>query len=158
MSETTSDGLNGWGKTLDSASGMAEGLRTNGWEVVTVRAAHVAPESPADGDTDRFGFVYLAQGEVADALENVIHHGEFDSYEVFNRSVGTDLFTLTRVTDGKQQVAVLLVGAVDLTDAGDLAAAAADREEMYSHVRLLDGTHLGSFHHDDPTPFFPDRL
>ena len=27
---------------------------------------------------------------------------------------------------------------------------------MYTHVQTLDGTHLGSFRHDDVEKFFPD--
>lgn len=155
MSETPG---NGWARTLEAATEMADTLRADGWEVVTVRAAHVAPEPPSHGDTDRFGFVYLAQGEVAEAFEAAVAEGAFDGYEVFNRRQGSDLFTLTRVTDADRRLAVLLVGAVDLSHAGELAATARDRGEMYSHVRLLDGTHLGSFRHDDPAPFLPGEV
>lgn len=149
---------NAWGRTLESATEMADRLRADGWEVVTVRAAHVAPEPPAHGDTDRFGFVYLAQGEVAEDVRAAVTDGEFDGYELFTRREGSDLFALTRVTDEERDLAVLLVGAVDLTEAGELATAARDRGEMYSHVQLVDGTHLGSFRHEDAAPFFPDDV
>lgn len=157
MSETTGERPNGWARTLEAATEMAETLRADGWEVVPVRAAHVAPEPPGHGDTDRFGLVYVAQGEVAEAFEAAVADGEFDGYEVFNRREGSTLFTLTRVTDADRRLAVLLVGAMNLSHAGDLAAAARDRGEMYSHVQLLDGTHLGSFRHDDPAPFLPEE-
>jgi hypothetical protein len=157
MSEST-DEAGGWARTLASADEMADSLREDGWTVVTVRAAHVAPEPPGGGDTDRFGFVYVAPGDVADTFENAVTDGVFDTYTVFNRREGNDLFTLTRVTDTDERIAVLLVGGVDLGHAGELVAAARERDEMYSHVQLLDGTHLGSFHHDDPTPFFSGEL
>ncbi|ESP88110.1 DUF7529 family protein [Candidatus Halobonum tyrrellensis] len=157
MPETTGDGANGWGRTLEAATEMTETLRADGWEVVTVRAAHVAPEPPSHGDSDRFGFVYVAQGEDADAFTAAVDRGEFDGYEVFNRRQGTDLYTLTRVTDADRRLAVLLVGAVDLSKADELVETARDRGEMYSHVQLLDGEHLGSFHHDDPAPFLPEE-
>lgn len=155
MPTTDGDG-NGWARTLESATEMAETLRADGWEVVTIRAAHVAPEPPSHGETDRFGFVYIAQGEDADDFTDAVARGEFDGYEVFNRQSGSSLFTLTRVTDADRQLAVLLVGTVNLEQADDLAAAARERGEMYSHVQLLDGTHLGSFHHDDPDAFLPE--
>jgi hypothetical protein len=152
------DGTSGWERTLAEATEMADRLERDGWRVVTVRAGHVAPEPPDHGDSDRFGFVYLAQGEVADEFEAAVADATFDGYEVFNRRVGNDLFTLTRLTDADRRVAVLLVGTVNLTHAGDLASAARERGEMYSHVQLLDGTVLGSFHHDDPEPLLPEGL
>lgn len=157
MSESTGEGSNGWARTLESANEMTDSLREEGWRVVTVRAAHVAPEPPEAGDSDRFGFVYVAPGDVADEFEAAIEDAEFDAYTVFNRREGNDLYTLTRMTDSDERIAVLLVGGVALDHGEELAAAARERGEMYSHVQLLDGTHLGSFHHDDPAPFFPEE-
>jgi len=162
MSDTTDGGAtaesNGWSQTLRSATEMADQLRADGWEVVTVRAAHVAPEPPTHGDSDRFGFVYLAQGSVSDEVREAVADGDFDGYELFTHRDGSDLYTVTRVTDGDGRLAVLLVGTVDLTQADRLASAARERGVMYSHVQLLDGTHLGGFRHDDPDPFFPEDV
>ncbi|MDB2265399.1 hypothetical protein PM025_14885 [Halorubrum ezzemoulense] len=148
----------GWAKTLASATEMETELRDDGWEVITVRAGHVAPEPPAHGDTDRFGLVYLAQGEDADNFTNAVERAAFDGYEVFNRRKREDLFVLTRLTDAERDLAVLLVGAVNLAHAGDLAATARKHGVMYSHVQLLDGTHLSSFRHDDPSDFLPEDV
>ncbi len=52
-------------------------------------------------------------------------------------------------------MAILLAGTVDTTAADPLVEAAAERGELRTHVQLLDGTHLGSFEHDDPSLFFP---
>lgn len=162
MSDTTDGGSanesNGWSQTLQSATEMADGLRADGWRVVTVRAAHVAPEPPTRGDSDRFGFVHLAQGEDAGDVRSAVDEGEFDGYELFTHRAGPDLFTVTRITDGDSKLAVLLVGTVDLTQAGELAAAARERGAMYSHLQLLDGTRLATFEHDDPTDFFPEDV
>lgn len=158
MPDSMPGGGSAWSRTLESATEMADDLRAEGWEVVTVRAGHVAPEPPGAGDTGRFGYVYLAQGEIAEAFEAAIAEGTFDSYEVFASRTGDDLFLLTRVLDGERKLAVLLVGAVDLSQAGDLAIAARERGEMYSHVVLLDGTHLGSFRHDDPDVLIPEDV
>ena len=72
---------NGWARTLQAADEIVEQLRSDGWEVVTVRAAHVAPEPPSHGDSDRFGYVYLAQGSVADDVRDAVADGDFDGYE-----------------------------------------------------------------------------
>ena len=153
-----SENANEWGRTLETATEMAAELRSEGWSVETVRAAHVAPEPPSHGETDRFGFVYLAQGEVADDVRAAVAEGEFDGYELFTHRDGSDLYAVTRLTDRDRDLAVLLVGAIDLTTAGELAAVARDRGEMYSHVQLVDGTHLATFRHDDADPFFPEDV
>jgi len=135
---------------------MAAELRDDGWEVVTVRAGHVEPELPRHGDDDGVGFVYVAPGEVADPLAAAVERAAFERYEVFSRTTGSDLFALTRVTDPERELAVLLVGTVDLTRAPSLPSIARERGELRSHVRLLDGTQVASFAHEDPEAFFPE--
>lgn len=149
---------NGWARTLETANEMAAELREDGWEVVTVRAGHVGSALPEDGDSDQFGFVYLAPGDVADPLADLIDRGTFESYRVFSRRAGSDLFVLTRVTDPDRRLATLLVGTVNLAHAEPLASLARERGEMHSHVQLLDGTRVASFAHDDPAAFFPEDL
>lgn len=152
------DSRNGWGRTLETATEMAAELREDGWEVVTVRAGHVGAALPEDGESDRFGFVYLAPGDVADPLADLVDRGTFESYRVFSRRSGSDQFVLTRVTDPDRRLAVLLVGTVNLAHAKSLASLARERGEMHSHVQLLDGTQVASFAHDDPAAFVPDDL
>ena len=155
MADAASERTSPWGETLQEANEMGERLRADGWEVVTVRAGHVAPFPPDRGDADRSGLVFVAPDDVADGLRAAVDGADLTDYEVFRRQVGSDLFVLVRLTDADARVAVLLVGAVDLATAGPLREAARERGVLYSHVRLLDGTHLAIFRHDDPTAVFP---
>jgi hypothetical protein len=150
----TQDGTSPWGRTLEEANAMADRLRGDGWDVVTVRAAHVGPLAPDEGDTDRFGLVYVAPDGVSESLPAAVERGDLRNYEVFRRELGSDLYLLTRLTDPDERVAVLLVGAVDLSMADGLVDAARERGAVHSHVELLDGTHLLSVRHDDPSAFF----
>lgn len=150
--ETSDD----WTLTLARADDMEAALRSDGWDVVTVRAGHVAPEPPSAGEDDRYGFVYVAQGSDGDELATAIDTGTFDEYTVFNRRDGARLYTITRVEDADRELAVLLVGAVDVSDVDELVTAARERDAMYSHVQRLDGTIVGTFEHDDPEPFLPE--
>ncbi|WP_436908600.1 DUF7529 family protein [Halosimplex marinum] len=158
MSAETDDDTSPWGETVREANEMAAELRADGWEVVVVRAGHVAPLSPEASETDRSGLVYLAPDGVAESLPAVAERGEFDRSRAFRRRLGTDLFLVTRVSDPERRLAVLLVGGVDLDQpaAADLAAAARERGRLHSHVELLDGTHLATFAHDHPADFLPE--
>ncbi|KAB7514951.1 hypothetical protein DM867_07555 [Halosegnis rubeus] len=146
---------NEWRATLEQADKMGTRLSDDGWQVVTVRAAHVTPIPPTDDPEGRPGLAYIAQGEVAEPFQRVINGGTFDNYEVFNRAVGSDIFSLTRVSDTENEVAVLLVGTLNRSSLETLPETAIQRGELYSHVDLLDGTRLGSFHHSTPSLFFP---
>lgn len=145
----------GWETTLSTASEMTDTLRTDGYEVTTVRAAQVIPEAPDDGETDRFGLVYVIGQSDADALQSRVSTGEFSEYEAYNRRQGDTLFVLTRIFDQQREKAVLLVGAVDLTHADRLLRAVHDSDVIYSHVQLLDGTTVCSFRHSNPAAVVP---
>lgn len=155
MSSSSGDVNDGWKRTLATANEMDRELTADGWDVVTVRAVHTAPVAPGQGESARFGYVYTAPGDVAEAFAETVATGTFDEYEVFSRRVGDVLFCLTRVTDADMRRAVLLVGAIDLSRASALMTTVHERGELYSHVDHLDGTALGSFHHPDPEPLLP---
>lgn len=150
------DGDDGaWERTLAELRSMADDLEEDGWEVAAVPAGHVAPVPPGAGESDRFGLVHVVPGDEAAAFEAAFEAGTFAEYEVFRRRVGARLYLLTKVAAPDERVAILLAGTVDLTQADALVEAAGSRGELYTHVQLLDGTHLGSFHHGDPSLFFP---
>lgn len=155
MSGDADDERGGWQRTVDALRELESELEAAGWEVVAVPAGHVAPVSPEAGESDRFGLVHTVPGEVAEAFEAAFEAGRFAEYEVFRRQVGNRLFLVTKLTAPDERVAILLAGNVDMTYADALEAAAESRGELYTHVELLDGTHLGSFQHDDPALFFP---
>lgn len=144
-----------WRLTLAELRRLEEELEDDGWQVAAVPAGHVAPEPPGAGESERFGLVHVVSGEDSEAFEAAFEAGTFGAYEVFRRRVGSHLFLLTKLTAPEERVAILLAGSVDLTQAEALVAAARSRGELFTHVQLLDGSHLGSFQHDDPSLFFP---
>lgn len=142
-------------RTLAELEARAGDLREAGWQVATVPAAHVTAEPPEAGDSDRFGYVYVAPGSAADPFREAFETGGFDSFELFRRTVGGTEYLLTELTDTEGEVAILLAGGVENGDPEAVRRAAEREGAMYSHVQLLDYTHLGSFRHD-PGPFFDD--
>ena len=148
---------NPYERTLAELEARAEELRAEGWQVATVPAAHVTAEPPEAGDSDRFGYVYVAPGSAEEPFREAFDVGAFGSFELFRRTVGGTEYLLTELTDTEREVAILLAGAVENGDVGAVRRAAEREGAMYSHVQLLDYTHLGSFRHD-PEPFFDDPV
>lgn len=144
-----------WQRTLAELRRLEAELDEAGWQVAAVPAGHVAPEPPGAGETERFGLVHIVPGDESNAFSEAFEAGTFGEYEVFRRRVGPRLFLLTKLTAPEQRVAILLAGSVDHTQADALIEAAEAGGVVYTHVQLLDGTHLGSFKHDDPSLFFP---
>ena len=146
-----------WERTLAELEARAEELRAAGWQVTTVPAAHVTAEPSEAGDSDRFGYVYVAPGSAEEPFREAFESGEFGSFELFRRTVGSTEYLLTELTDPDGRVAILLAGAVEHGDLAEVRRAAQAEGAMFSHVQLLDYTHLGSFRHDEPGKFFPEN-
>ncbi|WP_135666072.1 DUF7529 family protein [Halorhabdus rudnickae] len=154
MSATTPDGQAVWERVLEDAKALAAELRVDGWDVLIVRADHVAAVSPRES-TERHGLIFTAPDSVAEQLPDLIDGGSFDRYEVHREDVAENRFLAIRIRDDETERGVVLVGVLDWSRIGDLADAAREREQLHSHVRLLDGTHVATFRHEDPSLFFP---
>lgn len=155
MTSAITDGGTAAERLRDSVADMADALRADGWEVQTVHAGHVTPVPP-EAEEDHHGLVYVAPDGVAETLPEAVERGSFDRYEAFRHVAGDDLSLVTELRDSQRQLAVLLAGTVDRERAEPLAQAARERGVLHSHVRLLDGTHLATFRHEEPTHFFPE--
>ncbi|GAA0223664.1 hypothetical protein ACFFQF_09060 [Haladaptatus pallidirubidus] len=145
-----------WQRTLDDMEAMADELEEEGWNVIDIPASHTAPENPDAGQTDRFGFVYVIPDNYADEFSEAVEAGAFPSYRVFRQEMSSRVFMLTQYLDPDTETAILIAGSYEMMHAPALVKAAMREDEMFSHVQTIDGTVLGSFHHDDYTKFFPN--
>ncbi|MFB6218708.1 MAG: hypothetical protein ABEH77_05945 [Halobacteriaceae archaeon] len=144
----------GWERTVSEMQTAAARLEEAGWTVETVRAGDTAPEPPEAGEADRFGLVHTVPGSAAAAVRSVLGD-DVEEYTLYRRTVGSTTFLVTELRAPGSRRALLVAGAVDRDDAAALREAASERGEMYTHLQLLDWTHLGSVRHDDPAAFFP---
>ncbi|AXG06214.1 hypothetical protein DU500_07025 [Haloplanus rubicundus] len=144
-----------WQATLDDVDELAAGRATDGWEVVTVVAGQTAPRPRETGGTDRYGLVHVVSKSDADPFATAYERGEYPRYDVYRATTDTRLFLVTECLDPGSRTAILVAGSVRRDDARALARTAARTGRMYTHVRTLDGTHLGSFEHATPEKFFP---
>ena len=145
-----------WEATIEDMHEMAAELEEGGWEVAAIGAGHTAPESPRAEPEGRFGLTYTIPDNYADEFREAFREDGFERYEVYRQEQEGTAFQVTALYDEGTETAVLLAGAYELRNANPLIATGMKAGEMYSHVRLLDGTHLGSFRHEGYELFFPD--
>lgn len=155
MSEDAT-GDDGWVRLLDGMKRMAEELTSEGWETLAIPAGDAAPVTAEGGRTDDHGFAYVIPGDDADTFDAWFTPDGFTRAEVHRAVDDRHLHLLTTFLDAETSRAILIAAVLDRSAIGACRREAFDAGVTYSHVFRIDGTHLGSFRHDDPEPFFPD--
>lgn len=146
----------GWVALLDEMDAMAADLDAEGWETLSIPAGDAAAVEPDEGHTDRHGYAYVVPGDDADRFEELFEPEGFPKTEIYRATTPDHLFLLTVFLDPAAEVAILLAGVLERGSLDACRESARETGAMYSHLFRVDGTHLGSFEHDDTGPFFPD--
>jgi len=144
-----------WARTLADMKTRAEAYEEEDWETIAVPAGHTAAAHPEAGSSDRFGFVHTLPGNYAATIREAIGEKDFPEYDVFRASTDGRVFLVTELLDPDSRTAILLAGSYELRTAEPLVAAAEESGVCHTHLRTLDGTHLGSFEHDEYEKFVP---
>lgn len=145
-----------WARTLSDMQAMAEDRENKGFETLTIPAGDTTPLSPAMGEHDTWGLSHVVPGDDAEAFEAVSEPGAFEETAVYQLSAGGFVFLVTECIDLVDDVVVFIAGSYDMRHAAGLVRTAMERGTMYTHVKTLDHTQVGTIEHDDPSDFFPD--
>ncbi|WP_123537202.1 DUF7529 family protein [Halosimplex salinum] len=145
-----------WQRALSDMQAMAEDREEQGYETLAIPAGDTTTLSPDMGDDDRWGLAHIVPNNYADDFEALYDESSFDETAVYQLESGGFAFLVTELIDHDAEVVVFIAASYDLRFAAGLVRTAMERDEMYTHVRTLDHTNLGTVHHDDPEAFFPD--
>jgi hypothetical protein len=145
-----------WTATIEEMKAMAAELESDGWDAYYVGAGDTAPESPRTDPEGRFGLTYVIPNNYEEGFVEAFRAGGFEEYEVFRNEVSGTVFQVTVLYDEPTNRAILIAGAYELMHANPLILTSMREGETYTHVQLLDGTHLGSFRHEQWELFFPN--
>ena len=146
----------GWSLLLEEMDEMALELETEGWETLTIPAGDVAAVISESSPVDEHGYVYVIPGNAADRFESLFISDGFPVTEVFQQTTANHLFLLTVFKDTATNTAILLSGVLEPSTLAQCRNRAEKTGTMYTHICRINGTHLGSFKHDDWAPFFPE--
>ena len=148
----------GWEQTVADMRAMANDREERGYEAITLTSFNTAPIAPADGPDDdkRWGLSHLPDSDDVETFKKVYPERDFSETGVYQFADAGNVFMVTEHIDFDNELIIYIAGAFRMLDAAAMVRAAMDRGKLYSYVRELDGTVVGSFEHDDPGAFFPD--
>lgn len=145
-----------WEQTVRDMRVTAHEREKEGYKTLTIPAGHTAPVAPGAGDGDRFGFSHVIPDGDVDRFLELFEAGNYSETDVYQAGIQGNVFIVTECRDPDGRLAIFIGGNYQRRHAPALVKAATKRGEMYTHVKKIDGTHLGTFEHDDPSSFFPD--
>ncbi|WP_436906990.1 DUF7529 family protein [Halosimplex marinum] len=145
-----------WQRALEDMQAMAEDREDQGYETLAVPAGDTTTLSPSMGDDDTWGLSHVVPDNFAEDVEAYVERSDFEETGVYQMESGGFVFVVTECIDHDEEVVVFVAGSYDMRFSAGLVRTAVERDEMYTHLKTLDGTELGTVHHDDPADFFPE--
>lgn len=143
-----------WEQMIADMNTMVANREERGYETVTLPASDTTPKPPSSGDSDRWGLSYVLASNFAERFTSGLPDTTFDETGAYWADADGNRYVVTECLDHDASLALFVAGAFQLQFAAPLVETAVDREKMYTHLRKLDGTHLGSIEHDDAEMFF----
>ena len=137
-----------WSRTLETMHRLADERRDDGWEVVTVMAAHTDTVSRDMGDHDRFGLTHIIPNNHAGAFRDTYDPDRFTEYQAYGTDVQGFRYVVLELLDLDGTRSILIACRYDMTFADGMINNARDEGVLYSHVKTIDGTILGTFAHE----------
>lgn len=147
-----------WARTVEDMQATAEERREHGWDVTAIPAGDTGAVSRDDGSDDRFGIVHTIADNHAEEFAEAFDRGEFPRYEAYLNEVEGFVYLLTEFLDPESETVVMIAGQYERRHAAGALRSAEDEGACYTHVKTIDGTHLGSFRHEEYAPLFPDTV
>lgn len=139
----------GWKQTNEEMHLLADERRADGFDVVTVTTVHTDTVTPDMGDdTERFGFVHVVPDNHADAVVDALDDLDVTRYEAYRSTVDNNAFLVVELLDESASRALLFASYYDPTEATAMIDAARERGVLYTHLKRIDGTHLGTIRHE----------
>lgn len=142
-----------WGRTLDEMQSLAEDRRSDGWEAVTVVAAHTDTVSRDMGDHERFGLVHIIPNNHAERFQSIYDEDVFTDYLIYANEVDSFMYVVLELIDPDDERSIFLASRYDLVMSRGMVESAHDEGVLYSHVKTIDGTILASIPFEDFDPF-----
>lgn len=144
-----------WKRTLQEMDELAEERRGDGWEVTTVRADHTDPVTRDMGDHDRFGLSHVVSKSHGERFVDAFDEEAFTDFLVYGTTVDARRFAVTELLDTDEERSIMIANEYPFERARGLAETAEREGRLYTYVRKINGTILGTFEHEEYEPLLP---
>lgn len=144
-----------WERTIEETELIADERRERGWEAVTIPTAHTSPAGEPRGAEDQPGLVHIVPDNHADSFAETFDPEAFTEFEAYRNEVEGNVFVVTELVDPEHETVILIRGRYDHSLADGMIAAATTEGAIYTHVKTIDDTLLGSVRHELISPFVP---
>lgn len=144
-----------WEQTLEDMDSIAEDRRDDGWEVLAVMAIHTDTVSIDMNDHDDFGLMHVLPDAQAAEFAEVYDPDEFTEYLAYGSLIEGFMYAVTEFIDPDEKRSILVASQYDLKRARGLFESVEKEGVLYSHMKKVDGTYVGSFEHEEYEPLLP---
>lgn len=144
-----------WEQTLEDMEAIAEDRREDGWEVLSVIAIHTDTVSIDMNEHDDFGLMHILPDSQAEDFEEAYDPDEFTEFLVYGSLIEGFLYNVTEFIDPEAEESILVASRIDLKRAQGLYESVLDKGVLYSHMKKVDGTYVGTFEHEEYEPLLP---
>lgn len=141
-----------WKQTLEDMQAIADDRRSDGWEVTTIMAAHTDTVSRDMGEDDEFGLVHIIPNNYADAFTETFDAEAFTEYLAYGTELQKYFYLVTELIDPGHERSILIASRYDTLHAEGMVTSAKSAGVLYTHVKTIDGTILGTFEHESYGP------
>lgn len=146
-----------WSRTLEDMEAIAEDRRREGWDVVSVVAAHTDAVSKDMKDHGRFGLMHIIPNNHADRFTDIYSEERFTEYLAYARTVEGFVYLVTELIDPEAERSILIAGRYDTILGRGMLEDVEEEGLLYTYVKTVDGTVLGKIAHEEYDPFMPER-
>jgi len=147
-----------WQQTLDEMDALAADRRADGWEVLTVMAAHTDTVSRDMREHDRFGLSHIVPDSDADAFAELYDEDAFDEYLAYGTEVEQYMYLVTELVDAERERSIMIASQYDTTFAPGMVENAREEGVLHTYVKRIDGTILATVDHEAFEPLIAPRL
>lgn len=140
-----------WKQTLSDREDIAADRREDGWEVLELTATHTDTVSIDTLDHDKYGLFHVIPDNRAEEFEATYDDG-FTEYLGYGSIVQGFMYMVTELIDPEERRSILIASQYDMTRSQGMINSADRTGSLYTYVRTIDGTILGSFEHEEYDP------
>lgn len=152
LADPTGVHMQTWEGVLEEMDVLAEDRRGDGWEVLTVVAAHTDAITKDMKDHDRFGLQHIVPDNHADEFVEFYDDEAFTEYLVYARDIERFRYLITELIDPENRRSVMVAGRFDGTRIPGLVQNAEEEGVLNTYLKRINGTIVCRFEHEEWEP------